>query len=668
MVKKLVGIAAIAILFTGCGKETPPAAPGIGTGTVSVTGAGNDIAKERGLTPEEVEAALKTYPRPGKHDDEFIAFLSGGHAGTVIAVGLPSCRILKEIPVYSAQSWSGWGFDKDSEDILSEGNFYKDVPLHWGDVHHPKISVTNGEHDGDFLAVADKSAGRLAIVDLKTFKTIQVIKTPNTVSDHGNFWTPNSEYFVTSTFFPAPIPYGTYAPIEQYAEKFRGMITFHSFDRKAARVRLENSFQIELPPYIQDLMAAGKKPSFGYMFTNSLNTELAYGGNMEGRPAMEIGASKNEMDFVHVIHWKKAEELVKAGRAKSIGGVNVLPLEVAAAEGVICFIPISKSPHGVDVTPDGEYLICAGKLDPHATVFSWKKIKQLIDEKKFESKDRYGIPILSHDACLEAYVELGLGPLHTVFDGKGYAYTSLFLDSAIAKWSLGGPRSKAGEEPWKLQEKIGVHYNIGHLTAPATDTIAPLGKYVLSLNKWSVDRFPAVGPLHPQNMQLIDISGDKMKILYDLPIGIGEPHAADILLASKLKAWTVYPEVGTNTRTLKRDSFAVSTGRERVLREDDKTVRVFMTVVRSQFRPDTIRVKEGDHVILHLTNVERARDATHGFALHAYNVNASLDPGATVTVEFDAKHPGVYPFYCSEFCSALHMEMIGWLLVEPKEN
>ncbi len=663
-----LGLAILAVLTSAfVVRQAKMSGGGAAAPSVSLGGSADAVIKDRGLAPEEVEAALKTYPRPGKHDDEFVAFLSGGHSGSIIAVGLPSMRILKEIPVYGADSWQGWlTGSTESRDIVAEGQFYKDVPLQWGDLHHPKLSLTDGVYDGRYIAAADKAGGRLAIVDLRDFKCKQIVKTPNTVSDHGNYWTPNSEYFVTSTFFPAPQPFGTFQPIEQYADKYRGMITFHKFDKEAGRIRLEESWQIELPPYFQDLISAGKKDSLGWMFTNSINTEMSYGGTLEGRPAMEVGASKNEMDFVHVINWKRAEELAKAGKTTKMSGIPVLSMDTAAKEGVLFFIPVSKSPHGVDVTPDGKYICAAGKLDPHVTIFSFDKIQKAIAAKNYEKVDRFGIPVLKYDACREGYVESGLGPLHTEFDEKGYAYTSHFLDSAIVKWTL--PGNKGGKEPWTVIDKLPVQYNIGHLTAPGSDTATPYGKYILSLNKWSVDRYPAVGPLHPQNCQLIDISGEKMKILYDLPIGIAEPHAANIIPTKLLKAWTVYPENGIDPKTMKKDPFAINIGQERIVREGPDKIRIFLSVVRSQFRPDIIRVKQGDHVTIHMTNVERARDATHGFALHGHNVNVSLDPGQTSTVEFVAKHEGVYPWYCTEFCSALHMEMTGWFLVEPRDS
>jgi nitrous-oxide reductase len=90
-----------------------------------------------------------------------------------------------------------------------------------------------------------------------------------------------------------------------------------------------------------------------------------------------------------------------------------------------------------------------------------------------------------------------------------------------------------------------------------------------------------------------------------------------------------------------------------------------MTQVRSHFTPDIVRVKQGDKVHLHITNLEQARDATHGFGISSYGISVSLEPGEHDDVIFDANVPGVFPFYCLEFCSALHLEMAGYLIVEP---
>jgi nitrous-oxide reductase len=664
----LAALAAAGGACTRSGDESVEAATSGARGAAAGAKGLEQVALARGLTPEEASAALETFVPPGKYD-ELTMLASGGHSGSIYVIGIPSMRMLKEIPVYAPNSWQGWAQGSDEgEKVLREGSFLpgaKDLPtLTWGDLHHPQISLTNGDYDGEYVFATDKAAGRVAVIDLRDFKCKQIVKTPNVVTDHNGFLTDNSEYMVTSTFQPSPGGPGVYAPIEQYKEKYRGAITFHRFDRKIGRIKLDESFQIELPPYWQDLSIGGKGENDDICFTNSLNTELAIGGDAEGKPPMEIGASMNEMDFLHVIFWKKAEALVKAGDKRVVvkNGIRVIPLEVARDEGLLYFVPESKSPHGCDVTPGGEYVITSGKLDPHVTAYSLARIKQAVEEKNFEGKDPYGIPILKYDACKEAYIEVGLGPLHTVFDDKGNGYTSLFLDSAVAKFTLGPPYNPP-EKAWKLVDKLDIHYNIGHLQTPGSNTIHPLGRYLVALNKWTVDRHPGVGPLHPQNLQLIDISGPKMRLLSETPI-IGEPHNAQIIETSKIAAWRTYPP-GTEPETMEGSKTATRQGEERI---DVKPglVHAHMCVIRSHYKPDIIRAKQGDKVILDITNVESAEDATHGFGLAGYNITASIDPGATQRVEFTATHAGVYPFYCTEFCSALHMEMTGWLLVEPK--
>jgi nitrous-oxide reductase len=252
------------------------------------------------------------------------------------------------------------------------------------------------------------------------------------------------------------------------------------------------------------------------------------------------------MDYLHIVNWRKAEQLVKAGNFVTVNGMKVIPLKVAAEEGILFFAPEPKSPHGVDVCPCGNHIVVGGKLDPHVTVYSMRKILDAIQRKDFEGRDPYGVPILRFDAVKEAQVEVGLGPLHTQWDNQGYAYTSLFLDSAVARWTMGDCKFKAPEKAWTLVQKIPVRYNVGHIAAVHGDTVNPLGKWLVALNKWTVDNFVNVGPLLPQTFQLIDISttGETARVVYDLPIGIGEPHYAQIIKADKLKAWEVYPQVG----------------------------------------------------------------------------------------------------------------------------
>lgn len=619
------------------------------------------IVKARELSPEDVEAALKTYVPPGAHD-EFLLFASGGQAGNVEVWGVPSMRLIKNIPIFSQDSWQGYGVgDHDTKALMKQGAAAGKVQS-WGDVHHPALSLTNGVYDGKWLFANDKANGRIGVVDLKDFKTKQIVKNPLIATNHcGAKMTQNTEYYVEGAQFGNPMPFTEYSPLSRYKEDYRGLVTFWPVDKEKGQLVQSRTFTLELPPYYQDLGGMGKGVSHGWVFINTYNSEMATPGALQGKPAMEVQASQKEMDFLHVIHWKKAEELLAQGRLKTrmVKGMRVIGIADAVAAGILYQIPEPKSPHGSDVTPDGRFIVVSGKLDPHVTVYSFDKIQKAIAAKSYEGTDPYGIPVLKFTDTIEAQVELGLGPLHTEYDDKGYGYTSMFLDSAIVKFALDKPAG--GEKPWTVVDSLPVHYNTGHLTVAGGDTSKPYGKYLVSLNKWSLDRHKAVGPLHPQNLQLIDISGPKMKLLADAP-AVGEPHYAVMAKADLFKPVNSYT-VGTNMLTGKPSPHATQPGKERVER-NGKEVHVYMTAIRSRFVPDHIEVNKGDRVHLHITNLDKAEDATHGFALSAHDINLSMDPGMTVDVDFVADRSGVFPFYCSEFCSALHMEMMGYLTVK----
>ena len=613
-----------------------------------------DVMKRRALTQQDLLAAAKTYVPTGKRDD-FLAFSSGGQSGQVIVYGIPSMRILKYIGVFTPEPWQGYGFDEESKKVLKGGAIGgKDIT--WGDTHHPAISETNGAYDGQFLFINDKSNPRLAVIDLRDFETKQIVTNPIFKNEHGGaFVTPNSEYIMEAAQYAAPLENG-FVPLEQFNDKYRGGLTYWKFDRTKGRIVPEDSFSFELPPYSQDLSDSGKGPSEGWGFTNSFCSERYVGGIELGRPPFEAGCSAKDTDFLHVTNWKKAAELIKAGKGKKINGHNVLPMDVAVKEGVLFLIPEPKSPHGCDVTPDGKFIIVSGKLDTHTMVYSFDKIQEAIKGNKFEGKDAYGIPVIAMKDALHKQVELGLGPLHTQYDVKPcIGYTSLYVDSQVAKWDYC---------EGKVLDKLSVHYNIGHLMTMEGDSRNPKGRYLVALNKLAIDRFNPVGPLHPQNHQLIDISGDKMQLLYDMPIPLGEPHYAVAISAGTLKPGVRY-KVGTNSRTDEKHPGAVRAGEEKTVRSPGK-VEVFGTLIRSHITPEIIEVEKGDEVTINLTNLERAEDETHGFTISAMNVHASVEPGKTVSVKFKAEREGVFPYYCTEFCSALHLEMQGYFLVKPK--
>lgn len=625
------------------------------------------IANDRKLNVDDLLAAAKTFQPSGRHD-EYVLFSSGGQSGQIFAIGVPSMRLLRSIAVFTPESWQGYGFagldDPVHASLTMDGH-----PVLWGDTHHPALSETGGDYDGQFLFIGDKANARVGVIDLRDWETKQIVKNPLTVSDHGAaFVTPDTDYVIEGGQY-ATVLGKKYAPIAEYEASYRGMVTFWKFDRAKGRIDVERSFAMELPPYWQDLADAGKKASDGFVFINSFNTERATGGVEGGNPPFEAGASKRDVDYLHIIDWRKAEKVFQAGKVERLNGFPVIRIETAVKEGLLHFAPEPKSPHGVDVTPDGTFIVVAGKLDPHVTVFGIDRIRKAIAEGKTTGSDPYGVPVLDFDAVVEAQVELGLGPLHTQFDDKGYAYTSLFLDSAVARWTLGGDFAKLhGSQPWKLVTKTPVHFNIGHLSAAEGDTASPDGRYLVSMSKWSVDRFLPTGPLLPQNFQLLDIAsgGSAMPVVFDMPIGVGEPHYAQMIKADKLKTWTTYPEVGWNPHTQMRDPKAPMRGKEGVTREGNRVV-VNMTAIRSHFKPEHVEVNEGDEVIWRISAQETAVDATHGFCIGGYNINLSLEPGEFTEFRMVADRPGVFPFYCTEFCSALHLEMMGYFLVKPKD-
>jgi len=576
-------------------------------------------------------AAQKVYVKPGEHD-AYYAFFSGGHSGSIYVYGMPSCRHITTIPVFTPEPAVGYGVDEESKAML--GGFT------WGDAHHPGLSETDGDYDGRWLFINDMPNARIARIDLKDFKTRQIFgPIPNLSAAHAcPFPTPNTEYVFAASRFSAPVP-NRYVRVEDYAKEFRGIIAGVKVDPKDGTMSM--GFEILMPPFNWDLADAGKGPSHGWEFFTCYNSEMGF-------DSLEVKASQAEMDFVAAVDWRAAQKAVDEGKAKMINGTPVLdPQQV---KGIVYLFPVPKSPHGVDVNPSGEYICASGKLQADVSVYSYAKMKAAIDAGKFDG-DRMGVPVLKYEDVLEATVPVGLGPLHTQFDDKGYAYTSLFLDSQIAKWKVG--------PPWQVVDKIDVYYSIGHLMASEGDTRHPTGDYVVALDKLSKDRYLNVGPTHPEAAQLIDLRGPKMELLYDFPTYL-EPHYAQMIKADKLKPITVYPMAENHK------SGAIKTAEEARIERKGNRVDVYGLVVRTHFTPDIVRVNEGDDVYFHWTNLEQDDDIAHGFGILWSSCNMQVEPGETKTMHWKATKAGITPFYCSNFCSALHQEMQGYIEVSPR--
>jgi nitrous-oxide reductase len=576
-------------------------------------------------------AALKTYVAPGDLD-EYYMFASGGHSGQVYVFGLPSMRHLVTIPVFAPYPATGYGFDDDTKAMMGED-------LTWGDVHHPALSETKGDYDGRWLFINEMN-GRIARIDLRDFKTKQIIgPVANVSGNHGSaFVTPNTEYAMMATRFSIPIPKGTYAPIDKYATEYKGVLAGIKIDPKSGDMSL--GWEVLTPPFDWDLGDAGKVASDGWMFWSAYNTERATG-------KLEVTASQRDRDYIAAADWRAIEKAAAEGKGDLIGGVKVI--DPKKVPGLLYLLPCGKSPHGVDVSPDGKYIIGSGKLAGITTAFNFEKIQAAIRNKDFTGEED-GIPVLKYESIKEAEVPVGLGPLHTQFGPNGMAYTSLFVDSAIASWKLG---------EWKVIDKIPVSYSVGHLAAAEGDTVSPDGKYLVALNKMSHGRHLSVGTAQPESSQLIDIGQEKMKLLYDA-FTDPEPHYAQIIKADKLHPIEFYPKEEN------KHPLAVWDVNQAGVTREGNHVTVKMVALRSSFTPSSFEVNEGDLVTVAITNIEQVTDEQHGWGLLDYNINLVIDPGETKVVTFRAKRHGVYAYYCTNFCSALHQEMQGYLLVKPK--
>ena len=609
------------------------------------------------------DAASKAYVAPGQYD-EFYNFVSGGFSGQLSAYGLPSGRLLRVIPVFSVDPEKGWGYSEETKPMLNTSHGF--VP--WDDLHHTEMSQTNGEIDGRWVFGNANNTPRVARIDLKTFRTAEIIELPNSAGNHSSpFITENTEYVVAGTRFSVPPDnVNGDVPINTYKENFKGHLSFIAVDKETGNMSI--AFQIQCPGVNFDLSHAGKGPSHGWFFFSCYNTEQA-------NTLLEVNASQKDKDFIMAVNWKKAEEYVKAGKGKKVPVSyahntwneqthsatseiikEVLVLDSKELTDICYMMPCPKSPHGCDVDPTGEYIVGSGKLAAIIPVFSFTKLQDAIAKKDFDGEYQ-GINVVKYESALYGeVVKPGLGPLHTEFDGNGNAYTSFFVSSEVVKWNI---------KDLKVLDRVPTYYSVGHLCVPGGDSRKPFGKYLIAYNKITKDRYLPTGPELSQSAQLFDISGDKMQLILDFPT-IGEPHYAQacpagLITPNQVKIFKIednhHPYV------------AKGEGEAKVVREGNK-VHVSMTAIRSHFAPDNIEgIKMGDEVYFHVTNLEQDWDVPHGFAIKgAINGELLIMPGETTTLKWTPDKVGIFPMYCTDFCSALHQEMQGYIRVSPANS
>jgi nitrous-oxide reductase len=604
------------------------------------------------------DAATKAYVAPGQYD-EFYNFVSGGFSGQLSVYGLPSGRLFRVIPVFSVDPEKAWGYSEETKPMLMTSHGF--IP--WDDLHHTELSQTGGEVDGRWIFANANNTPRVARIDLKTFRTAEIIELPNSAGNHSSpFITENTEYVIAGTRFSVPPDNNMDVPINSYKKNFKGYLSFISVDKNSGKMDI--AFQIECPGVNFDLSHAGKGKSHGWFFFSCYNTEQA-------STLLEVNASQRDKDFIMAVNWKKAEEYIKAGKGKKVPanytrntwndethtGVTetlkeVLVLDSKELADLCYMIPCPKSPHGCDVDPTGEYIVGSGKLAALIPVFSFDKLQKAIADKAFDGMYE-GIPVCKYEAVLHGEVKKpGLGPLHTEFDNKGYAYTSFFVSSEIVKWKL---------SDLTVSDRVPTFYSVGHLCIPGGDSKKPFGKYLVAYNKITKDRYLPTGPELCQSAQLFDISGDKMQMILDFPT-IGEPHYAQAAPADLIR----------NNGQIKifriednHHPYVTKGEKQSKVVRDGKKVHVYMTATRSHLAPDNIEgIKVGDEVYFHVTNLEQDWDVPHGFAIKgAANAELLIMPGETCTLKWLPEKVGIFPMYCTDFCSALHQEMSGYVRV-----
>lgn len=573
-------IALVPFMFTGCNSDT--------------------TSRQEKAAKQSASAAQQVYVPPGKLDD-YYAFLSGGQSGSVFVYGIPSCRFIKEIPIFEPRAGLGYANNPGSDTykrLAATGPF-------WGDTHHPVLSQTDGRYDGHWLWINDKANERVAKIDLRTFEVAEIKLVPNIQGAHGlAAYLPTCKYVFVNGELETDAANNSTDP-----EKYRSMVAF--LDAQSLETKFEISFVGNA-----DIASSGKDGH--YVFATMYNTENATSSE---------GMIERDRDAVGAIDVPLAERALAEGKFTKLNGVPVIESE--KVPGVLTLIPVPKNPHGCNVTPDGKYVLASGKLSPTVSIIDAKTLKVIAEP------------------------EVGLGPLHTTFDGRGNAYTSLFVDSQIVKWNI--EKAIKGDADY-IVDRVDVHYNVGHTKAAGADTSYPNGDWLISLNKLSKGMFLPVGPAMPESQELIDISGDKMRVVAAFP-SPPEPHDAVMVRRKVLEDYVI--------QTYETQPAAVKMGEEKVVRNGNK-VDVYMTCIRSKFVPEQFDVHLGDEVHLRISNVETVRNMTHGVAISKYGINLGIDPGQTVETTFVADKPGTYWYYCTWFCSALHLEMRGRMLVKPQ--
>jgi len=578
-------------------------------------------------THEPAPSGQSGHVPPGKLDD-YYGFWSGGQSGEIRIVGVPSMRELKRIPVFNRDAATGWGQEDFSKELLKGRSS--------GDTHHVHLSYTDGTYDGRYVFVNDKAQARLARVRCDTMEVDAIVDIPNSQGTHGIF----------------PQRHKTGLVLCNAEFRTPQLNDGRDMDDPSKYSAMHTAIDGETMEVVWQVMVESNMDLCATDYEGKYSFATCY--NSEGGVDLE-GMMAADRDHLYVFNLEAIAQAVAEGKTTTVGDSPVPVVDARGEDGpYVMRVPIPKSPHGVNIDPTGRYAVCCGKLSPTVSIVDIQKLAAAFAGE------------ISPRDTVVAEPEVGLGPLHTAFDGRGNGYTSIFIDSVVTKWNI----AKAIEsftDPTvdPIIQKLDVHYQVGHVNASMSETKDCDGKWLVALCKFSKDRFLNVGPLHPENDQLIDISGDEMKLVHDGP-AFPEPH--DCVMVRKD---LIHPEklmVRDGPRFDYYAKLAAEDGvdpiaENKIVRSPGK-VRVWMVSVAPTFGLTEIRVKTGDEVQLLVTNLDGVEDLSHGMCVSHHDVNMLVNPRDTKSVTFTAGAPGVYWYYCPWFCHALHLEMRGRLIVE----
>ncbi|MBK8011705.1 MAG: cytochrome C [Deltaproteobacteria bacterium] len=653
MTAGVVVTASLTVMMSGCFEEDRKVKQEPEK-TVATEASGGlfDVAKSRGLKEEDLAAALKTFVPTGARD-AYVGMLTGGTSGRLVVFGMPSMRVLKIVGIFTPEPWQGFGYDDESRALL-ESSAREDVEYGFGESGLPALSETAGVYDGVALFAADAAHGRVGVMHLDDFETKQVVTNPFFLTSHPDVAvTPGTEYVIQTTAAPE-LPASEWAPVNAaLAARLRGGVTFWRFQRgetpSSNRIEAKGSFAVELPPYVQGESDSGKGTSSGWVFTI---------GACRGKGVVpgvdETCGTASVPSVLHVINLEAAQKLAASTASRDVtDDVARVSLARAVQGQALGQVALPPGPTSLSIAPDGQRALVTFGFGTSITVLDLAQLKSV--DWSSAPPDDFGVPTLPAGALGAQNIEVGGPTADAAFSKAGHAYVSVVEPGRLVRLDL-------------ARRAISTHLDLGfsggRLLIPGGDSAAPTGAYAVVMNTQPHGRFVSVGPVTGLNPHLVDISETKLVSLYDMSV----PQAsglAGVAMPAPEDAALIRYALGTDTRSGALSPFRTIPGQERVERKGNR-VHVFGTLIRSHLTPEIVEVDEGDEVTFHLTNLEQAQDQTHGFTVGTYNVHGSWEPGKVASVTFVADQPGVFPYYCTEFCSALHLEMMGYLLVKPK--